>query len=62
MHVECARRAKFYLDIDRDISSHEDLEKEENFEKKTKKLEQRTDFNRRIFCEPHRPFKLIQEI
>ncbi len=39
MHVECARRAKFYVDIDRDITNHDDLEREDNFEKKTKKLE-----------------------
>lgn len=62
MHAECARRAQFYLDIDREISNHDDLEKQDNYEKKTKRLEYRTTFNRKVFCEPHRPFELIKEI
>lgn len=59
MHAECARRAMFFLDIDREISNHDDLEKEDNFERKQKRLEYRTDYDRKIFCESHRPFKLI---
>jgi len=62
MHVECARWANFYLDIDREISNHDDLDKDDNFEWKQKWLEYRTNFERKVFCEPHRPFKLIQEI
>lgn len=50
MHVECAWRAGFHLELNSKIDLKEKIK--EKHEKLVNKL----------YCEPHWPFKLIQEI
>ena len=61
MHPECARRAGYYLDIGRNI---QDCDEDEIEKESPNKIRQRlsTFGERRIFCEPHRPFKIVQKI
>lgn len=64
MHAECARRAGYYLDPDRNISSQEDIQDmdSESVSKRFKRLCQSQNEHKRVFCEPHRPFTLIDQI
>jgi hypothetical protein len=63
-HAECAIREGYYVDVGRNISVQEDISEmdEESPAKRFKRLTQSQNGDQKVFCEPHRPFKLIQQI
>lgn len=66
MHGECARRAGYYMECgNNDIDNQEakdDKEQSSGAAKKTPSVMFRDRTTFKIFCEGHRPFKLIKQI